>query len=346
MLGGGIIEFLKSLKAIAPEAIDILERRYMILKTIAFRQPVGRRSLAIELELSERVTRSELDTLKGLRLLNSDNMGMYVTDLGLELLEDLDDAYSTIKGIPELTARVVKTTGIKKVLIVPGDSSASSLVLSEMGRSAARMLLQSLGSKDVIGVTGGSTMAVVADVISSNVRYPEVTVIPARGGLGTDIYTQSNSIAAKISQALGAKYRLLYLPDSMGEEAMKLALGNEEIKKILDDIDSMRVLLFGIGRADTMARRRAIQEKKLNELMSQNAVAEAFGHYFDINGKDLWEYKTVGLSLETYLKVPKVIGVAGGTEKAEAIIAVSSIRKDIALVIDEAVANRIIEITN
>lgn len=346
MLGGGIIEFLKSLKAIAPEAIDILERRYMILKTIAFRQPVGRRSLAIELELSERVTRSELDTLKGLRLLNSDNMGMYVTDLGLELLEDLDDAYSTIKGIPELTARVVKTTGIKKVLIVPGDSSASSLVLSEMGRSAARMLLQSLGSKDVIGVTGGSTMAVVADVISSNVRYPEVTVIPARGGLGTDIYTQSNSIAAKISQALGAKYRLLYLPDSMGEEAMKLALGNEEIKKILEDIDSMRVLLFGIGRADTMARRRAIQEKKLNELMSQNAVAEAFGHYFDINGKDLWEYKTVGLSLETYLKVPKVIGVAGGTEKAEAIIAVSSIRKDIALVIDEAVANRIIEITN
>ena len=318
----------------------------MILKTIAFRQPVGRRSLAVELELSERVTRSELDTLKGLRLLNSDNMGMYVTDLGLELLEDLDDAYSTIKGIPELTARVVKTTGIQKVLIVPGDSSASSLVLSEMGRSAARMLLQSLGSKDVIGVTGGSTMAVVADVISSNARYPEVTVIPARGGLGTDIYTQSNSIAAKISQALGAKYRLLYLPDSMGEEAMKLALGNEEIKKILDDIDSMSVLLFGIGRADTMARRRAIQEKKLNELMSQNAVAEAFGHYFDINGKDLWEYKTVGLSLETYLKVPKVIGVAGGTEKAEAIIAVSSIRKDIALVIDEAVANRIIEITN
>ena len=346
MLGGGIIEFLKSLRAIAPEAIDILERRYMILKTIAFRQPVGRRSLAVELELSERVTRSELDTLKGLRLLNSDNMGMYVTDLGLELLEDLDDAYSTIKGIPELTARVVKTTGIQKVLIVPGDSSASSLVLSEMGRSAARMLLQSLGSKDVIGVTGGSTMAVVADVISSNARYPEVTVIPARGGLGTDIYTQSNSIAAKISQALGAKYRLLYLPDSMGEEAMKLALGNEEIKKILDDIDSMSVLLFGIGRADAMARRRAIQEKKLNELMSQNAVAEAFGHYFDINGKDLWEYKTVGLSLETYLKVPKVIGVAGGTEKAEAIIAVSSIRKDIALVIDEAVANRIIEITN
>lgn len=337
---------MNRLSLIAPEAIEILERRYLILKTIAFRQPVGRRTLAAELGLSERVARSELDIMKGLRLLNSNNMGMYVTDSGLELIESLDDAYNVIKGIPELTERVVKAIGVKRLLVVPGDSSVSKLVLAEMGRSATQILKKHLEERDIVGVTGGSTMAVVADVITSEKRYPDVTIIPARGGLGTDIYTQSNSIAAKVGQALGAKYRLLYLPDSMGEDAIRLALGNEEIKEILDMIDHMRVLLFGIGRADTMAKRRTLPDSKFNELMGNNAVAEAFGHYFDIKGKDLWEYKTVGLSLETYLKVPEVIGVAGGTEKAEAIIAVSSIRKDMTLVIDEAVANRILEITN
>src|SRR5690606_5331766 len=118
-----------------------------------------------------------------------------------------------------------------------------------------------------------------------------------RGGLGTDIYTQSNSIAAKIGQALGASYKLLYIPDSLGEEALKLALGNEEIKESLNLINNMGLLIFGIGRADTMAKRRALSEDRFNELMNDGAVAEAFGHYFDIKGKDIWEYKTVGLSL-------------------------------------------------
>jgi len=63
-------------------------------------------------------------------------------------------------------------------------------------------------------------------------------------------------------------------------------------------------------------------------------------------GNDIWEYKTVGLSLETYKEIPQVIGVAGGADKAEAIIAIASIRKDITLIIDEEVGNKIIKILN
>lgn len=326
--------------------MDLLERRYLMLRTIAFRQPIGRRALSAELDISERTARTELDILRKLELLNSDNMGMYVTDSGLELLEDLGEIYKSLKGIPKLTQKLSEVLGVRDILIVPGNSSEDSIVLKDMGRAAAERLKKSIKGKDIVGVTGGSTMAVVADAISSSERFPEATIIPARGGLGTDIYTQSNSIAAKIGQALGAGYKLLYIPDSLGEEALKLALGNEEIKESLNLINNMRVLLFGIGRADTMAKRRSLPEKKHSELLQQKAVAEAFGHYFDIEGNDIWEYKTVGLSLGIYKKVEEVIGVAGGEEKAEAIIAVSSIRKDISLVVDEAVANKIIQLMN
>ena len=77
----------------------------------------------------------------------------------------------------------------------------------------------------------------------------------------------------------------------------------------------MDILIFGMGRADTMARRRQLSEEKVSQLLEKGAVGEAFGHYFDINGNDIWESLTVGLSLEGYSKIDRVIGVAGGEDR-------------------------------
>ena len=45
--------------------------------------------------------------------------------------------------------------------------------------------------------------------------------------------------------------------------------------------------------------------------------------------------------MEDFLSINDAIAVAGGEEKAEAIIAISQLRKDLVLVIDEAAANKI-----
>ncbi|HOE58076.1 MAG TPA: hypothetical protein PLI20_10840 [Bacillota bacterium] len=55
-------EFLNLQKRLVPEVIDIAEKRYSILRAIAYSQPVGRRALAALLGQSERWVRSELDS--------------------------------------------------------------------------------------------------------------------------------------------------------------------------------------------------------------------------------------------------------------------------------------------
>ncbi len=296
--------------------------------------------------MKERTIRSEVEKLRELKLLNTDNMGMYVTGDGKELLDQLSDIYQSIRGIPNLRKKLQDILQIKSIIIVPGDSGTNDLVLQEMGRSASRNLIESLEGNDIVGVTGGSTMAAFSDQVTSDTTFPKVTVIPARGGLGKELMSQANSVAAKVGKGLGAMYRLLYIPDGLEKEALEVLQSNDEIRQSLQLIDEMRILVFGIGRADVLASRRSLSEERISHLMGNGAVAEAFGHYFDIEGNDLWEYKTVGLSLETYKEIPQVIGVAGGADKAEAIIAISSIRKDITLIVDEAVGNRIVEILN
>lgn len=340
------MEALDLIKKITPEIIEIIERRYLILRSISYNQPIGRRGLSSELGYKERTIRDEVSILKNLGLLNIDIMGMNITEEGKKLLESLHLVYSNLKGIPKLEEKLEELLNIKKIIIVPGNSVENSMVLKDMGKITSKVLKENINPKDIIGITGGSTMAAVANEVMPDKKSRDIVVIPARGGLGRDVETQSNSIAAKLGQQLGGSYRLLYVPDGLEEDALELILKNEEIKEAMELINNMNTLLFGIGRADIMAERRNLPHSRIEELTKKGAVAEALGHYFDIEGKEIWEFKTVGLSLEKFKELDNVIGVAGGEEKAEAIVAVSTLNKNMTLITDEAAGRKILELLN
>ena len=60
----------------------------------------------------------------------------------------------------------------------------------------------------------------------------------------------------------------------------------------------------------------------VSRLVDNHAVGEALGQYCDIEGKLIYSTNNIGLSLPDVVKVPNVIAVAGGQEKASAIIGV------------------------
>lgn len=342
--GGDVIDFTDIIRNIAPEITELVEKRYLILRTILFNQPIGRRALASELNISERIIRNEVNILKEQRLINVEIMGMNVTDLGKSLLDELDHIYKGFKGILELQRDLEKALGLKQAIIVPGNSSENLYVLRDMGKVTSHAIKSYLNANDIIGITGGNTMATVAEEMTISNENNDILVIPARGGLGEEIETQANAIAAKIGKKLGGAYRLLNVPDTLEAEALDIIIKNEEIKSSINLINRINLLVFGIGRADTMARRRNLPKDRVDNILNKGGVAEAFGHYFDIGGNEIWEYKTIGLSLEKFKEIQNVIGVAGGEEKAEAIIAITSLRKDIIIVTDESAAKKILEL--
>lgn len=340
------MEALELIKKISPETTEIIERRYLILRTISYSEPIGRRSLAGQLNLKERTIRDEVSILKNQGLLNVDLMGMNITKDGKKILEDLHIIYSNLKGIPKLEEKLRELLGIKRVVIVPGNYSENPMVLKEMGKISSKLLKNLIQSKNIVGITGGNTMATVAEEAVPDNIARNMIVIPARGGLGPNVETQANSIAAKLAQKLNGSYKLLYVPDGLEEEALEAILKNEEIKESIEMINNMNILVFGIGRADTMAKRRNLSQEKIQELTINGAVAEAFGHYFDMRGREIWEYKTVGLSLDKFKELRNVIGVAGGEDKAQAIISIATLNKNMTLITDEYAAREILEIEN
>lgn len=329
-------------KKIVPEIIVILEKRYKILRNIYYNQPIGRRALANILSLGERVVRTEVNILKEHGLLDIETNGMNVTEEGKLVIEELKDFIHGLKGLKGLENKIKEILNIKKVYIVPGDSGKDILTFKDMGKIASTLIKELVRDDYIIGITGGTTMAQVAEEMSKEKQKRNVTVIPARGGLGKELETQSNNIAAKIAKKLGGSYRLLQVPDNVSVEALKALMTIHEIKEVLDLIKNIDILIFGIGRADVMARRRELSGRLIDKLSKEGAVAEAFGHYFDTSGNIVLETSTIGLSLDDFRKIKTVVGVAGGTEKAEAIISVCKLHNNMILVLDEAAAKKII----
>ena len=81
-------------KKLIPHAIELMERRYIILRQISVSQPIGRRTLSNRLGISERVARTETEFLKEQGLINVAVSGMTVTEEGEELLKKLKNRYT------------------------------------------------------------------------------------------------------------------------------------------------------------------------------------------------------------------------------------------------------------
>ena len=205
-------------KKIVPEIVDLLELRYNILRNILYNEPIGRRGLAVKLNMGERTIRTEVNILKEQGLITIGTMGMYVTEEGKNLIDSLDDVVRELRGISELEKALKEILNIKNVIVVPGNSDESELVLSDLGKTTSMHMQNLIRDNYIIGITGGTTMAKIAEEMPMGKVAKNIQIIPARGGLGKDVETQSNSIAAKIAKKLKASYKLLHVPDSIGQK--------------------------------------------------------------------------------------------------------------------------------
>lgn len=323
-------------KKLIPDILQTMEKRYEILRHIFVTGTIGRRTLASGVDLTERVLRSELEVLRAQGLLEIGTVGMALSDAGRQLVEEMEPVVKELFGLSDLEEALCKTFGLKRVIIVPGDSDTSDHTKREMGRAAGRVLQESLSTGDVVAVMGGSTMARMAAQFQTPTQLRDNWFVPARGGLGESVEYQANTIAAELAKRTGARYRMLHVPDHLSEEAYTTLMQEPNVREVVDMIRSARIVVHGIGDALTMARRRKLSDFTKEELVKDGALAEAFGYYFDRNGKVVHRMATAGLRLDDIEAAGIVIGIAGGRSKGEAIAAVMRFGHDDVLVTDEA----------
>ncbi|MBU8906701.1 sugar-binding transcriptional regulator [Desertibacillus haloalkaliphilus] len=332
-------------KKLIPDALETMAKRYRILQYIRLMQPIGRRSLSSSVEISERVLRAEVEFLKAQGLLHFASSGMSLTDDGAHVLDGLEEVMREVLGLKHLEQRLAQRLQVANVTVVPGDSEQHPVVKREMGLACVSYLKNELIAGDVVAVTGGTTVARVADMMSPGPKLHEVTFVPARGGLGEQVENQANTISSTMAKKAGANYRLLHVPDHLSEETYQSLIQEPTVKEVQEIITSARIVIHGIGEAIAMANRRNSSNVVLAKLEENHAVGEAFGYYFDKTGNIIHRERTIGLHLNDVENSRAVISVAGGASKAGAIESFMNHRPSDVLITDEACAKALLQET-
>lgn len=331
-------------RKLLPDFLEAMQKRYNILRYIKTMEPVGRRTLASNLHLTERTLRSEVDFLKEQNLLEVHKSGMRLSSEGRDVVEKLDEIMREVMGIDAIEKKLQKLLEVDEVIVVPGDCDVSPWVQRELGKACAFRMKEEWAQRKTIACTGGTTMAAVGDALIPDEHSEHILFVPARGGIGRTAQNQANTIVEKMAEKIQASYKVLYVPDQLSKEAYASIIKEPSLQEVISAIKSADMVIHGIGEALVMAERRNENPEVIKQLTEKHAVGEALGSYFNEAGEIVERVSTVGIHLEDLSPDKRVIAVAGGKHKAKAIQSyMKRAHSSTVLITDEAVAQELIQ---
>jgi deoxyribonucleoside regulator len=247
-----------------------------------------------------------------------------------------------------LAGELERRHGLKKVLVVESGADDAERKRN-LGRAAAGYLAGLLADGCRIGVSWGTTLYQVAQHLPMR-PLQNVQVVQLIGALGSvQPRFDGFELARHFAERVGGTYGVIQAPALVRSAALKrLLLKEPAILQALRRAASADLAVIGISsdRPELSALVRAgfLSKKEALALCRKGAVGHACGWHVDLRGRVLRtpaHDRLVGIAVDELKRIPTVIGVAGGPEKADAILGTLRAGLLDALVTDDAVARRL-----
>jgi len=330
---------------VAQDGVELLTERNSILDYTSRHEPIGRRKLSLILNIPERKLRNHIDYLCRQGLLEMDSRGVMLTAKGKNLLPELQNYCVGFNQMHHLEKQLKQVLGVLDVIVVQGDLSQDICTQENLGNAAMQLVQKHLNQIRVLGVSGGSTLNLMAKK-ARECALPQLTVVPIRGVVSSTHTYEANFIAYRLGKAFKCRSYQLNAPDSMNSDMALQLSAHPDIQQVTSFYNYIDMVVFGIGSAEGIAKRRGYSKEKTAQLLQKGAIAEGLGYFIDGNGDALTKVSGIGLSLLQLEQIPVKIAMSGGQAKAKAIEAFSRFRKDFILITDESASKAILKNNN
>jgi DNA-binding transcriptional regulator LsrR (DeoR family) len=244
---------------------------------------------------------------------------------------------------------------LKEAIVVDSVNNNEDQIARDLGAAAAYFLGQAIKPGEVIGISSWS--AALLEMI--NAMHPskasaESKVVQILGGLGNPAaQTHATHLTQRLASLIGGSAILLPAPGiTSSPEAKRVLMKESYVREASELFDHVDMVLVGIGAVEPSkllaSSGNVFSAQEQAQLQKQGAVGDICLQFFDAAGtpvKTPLSERVIGITLPQIKKARRVIALAGGKRKTNAILSALVGRWVNVLITDRYTAKAILDIT-
>ncbi|MBD2785045.1 transcriptional regulator LsrR [Xenorhabdus sp. DI] len=229
---------------------------------------------------------------------------------------------SRYEGCLELENTLQKRFNLKQVRVLPTLDSIN--LNARLGIGTAHLLMALIEPHQLLAIGFGETPMCTLQHLSGFISSQQIRLVTLSGGVG--------SYMTGIGQ-LDAACPVSIIPAPLRASSHQVAATFREelcVKDVILTACAADIAIVGIGAINqkqqaTIMRSGYISHGEQLMFDRKGAVGDILGYFFNMEGELISDIdihrELIGVSLPEMKTIPNVIGVAGGIEKADAIVA-------------------------
>lgn len=241
---------------------------------------------------------------------------------------------------PVLSARLAAHLGLQEAIVVEAGGTEAE-VRHQVGAPAAELLSQTLRPGEVLGLAWGRTLSAMTESMPT---LPPVSVVQLTGAIGNNLHESPVEIVRKVTQSSGGSAHPIFAPLVVDDAATAAALRRQsDVAGALKMFDDVTTAVVSVGSWDPPNSQllNAVSEADRRALLDQGVKADMAAILVTAAGTVVssdFAARCISISAEQMRHIPRVIGVAAGADKAEAVVAVARAGLLTGLVTERALA--------
>ncbi|MFB2552474.1 sugar-binding transcriptional regulator [Ensifer soli] len=229
----------------------------------------------------------------------------------------------------ELETALRARYGLTEAIVIDCSEDRDGAIMARIGEAAAHFLEVTLRQDEIIGVSSWSqTLLRMADNIHPFKNGKAKYIVQILGGMGdASVQTHATQLMARLARLTGAEPRLLLVQGiTSSREAKLVMLADPVVRGTMDLFGRLSLAIIGIGAvepSELLARSgNVFSRQEMAMLHEAGAVGEISYRFYDREGKQVvtpLDERVIGISLDDLRRADRVMALAGGQSKTEAI---------------------------
>jgi len=237
--------------------------------------------------------------------------------------------------------------------VVVDSLQAEEQIARDLGAAAAFYLETTLKPKEILGISSWSAaLLAMVNAMHPTQRWKGTRVVQILGGVGSpSAEVHATQVTRRLADLIGGEATLLPAPGVVGSsDARNVLLKDRFVREAVEWFPALTLALVGIGATEPSralaSSGNVFSPQELKLLAARGSVGDICLRFFNGTGGQVvteLNERVISIELSDLRKVRRVVGVAGGHRKRDAIAGALAGKLVNVLITDFATAEYLLE---